>query len=149
VQSTCGELSIADNMYTFSTRQHSIYAPALQKGDAHLQIETNQEWETSLSDSMLHTLWTRNYNVTNQGESVALHIYPYESSDRYWITASEAYFTLFPGESIQVTVTCCRQEAELLSIENSDHSTVDIELPPEIVFTAFQQHDSINERHPK
>lgn len=151
LQSTCGEKSIADNMYTFSTKQQSIYAPALQKGNAYLQVEADQEWSTSVSDSIAYTLWTRDYTVINQGESVALHIYPYESSNRYWITASEAYFTLFPGESKRITVTCCRQEAELfstepLSVENMDHSVIDVERFPEIVFSAFQQHASINER---
>lgn len=154
LHSVCGEQSIADNMYTFSTRQQLIYAPTLQKGVSHLQVEVNQEWRTSLSDGIAYTLWNREYKVTNQGDSVALHIYPYESNDRFWITASESYFTLFPGESKQLTVTCCRQEAPLfsaesLSVENSEHPITDKEILPEIVFTAFQQHININERQPE
>lgn len=61
---------------------------------------------------------TRAYSVTNQGEVAALHVYPQEQTDQYWIVADDAYFTLLPGESRIVQVTCTPRGKELFQTES-------------------------------
>lgn len=146
VQSVCGDESIADNIYPFSTRQQSIYAPALDQANVDLVVEAHDDWIHSSLSGYKHTsFWKREYTVTNQGNTVALHMYPYESTDRFWMTASEGYFTLFPGESKQIVVTCCNQAAELFPADRSILYTADDDQneqisQPQIAFASFQQH---------
>ncbi|WCT58177.1 glycoside hydrolase family 2 TIM barrel-domain containing protein [Paenibacillus kyungheensis] len=146
LQSVCGDQSIADNMYPFSTRQQSIYAPTLDQANVDLAVEAHHDWTHSSLSGYHHTsFWKREYTVTNQGNTVALHIYPYESTDRFWMTASEGYFTLFPGESKQIVVTCCDQAAELFPADRSILYTAKDDKneqtsQPEIAFASFQQH---------
>jgi beta-mannosidase len=120
------------NLYVFSTREEQIYAPALQLDDALLDVSALDEWS---DHETVGTVLTRRYRVTNSGSAVALHVYPELVGDRYWMVAEGAYESLFPGESVVMTIQCMEREAGPFDTpELAEKTTV-----PVVVIKSFQR----------
>ncbi len=121
--------------YFFSTAVQKIYRSAFAYHDADLCVEPEVEWER---DSFMPgdglTVCSRTYRVVNRGERAAMHIYPIETSDNYWMLANDAYFTLLPGESRKIKVLCTPRCHEVFT---AARTSAPIELEPEIVFSCF------------
>ncbi|TYP74722.1 glycoside hydrolase family 2 protein [Paenibacillus methanolicus] len=124
--------------YIFSTRPAPIYAPALSIAGGKLAAEALGEWVTDSMDSATtdDAVHARDYAVKNTGDRVLLHVYPIERADLYWTQASDAYFTLFPGEERIVRVTCRKRTGELFA-ESSTSAADDAQGRPRIEFVYF------------
>ncbi|MFC4098888.1 glycoside hydrolase family 2 protein [Paenibacillus xanthanilyticus] len=124
--------------YIFSTRPDPIYAPALTLAGGKLATEALGEWaaESGHGDAAADAVFTRQYVVRNTGDRVLLHVYPIERTDRYWTLASDAYFTLFPGEERVVRVNCRKRTGELF-LETSTSAAADAQERPHIDFLYF------------
>lgn len=133
---TDGEVSgSGSDCYFFSTFDGSLYAPALELTGASLEVTADSSWtdiregETAESGMM-----QRAYTVRNAGRNVALHVFPEEQSDKFWMIASDAYFTLFPGEERTINIICRRKTGGLFNdreVEQSEKET------PEIGFETY------------
>ncbi|NIK22167.1 glycoside hydrolase family 2 protein [Paenibacillus lupini] len=123
------------NDYFFSTNDQEIYRSALQLEGAQLNVQAQDEWSyESLPGGEIGSVLVRSYMVTNEGHEAALHVRPEERTDVYWTSADDAFFTLLPGESRQVKVTCTKRNGELFVAENSASAAHQW---PDIVFTSF------------
>ncbi|MFB9324740.1 glycoside hydrolase family 2 protein [Paenibacillus aurantiacus] len=130
-----GEGSAQTNDYFFSTLEQAIYEPALRIEPASLHIETVGDWVgASMPYGMKSTVWTRTFTITNHGQSVALHIRPEERTDQYWMAADASFFSLFPGESRVVNVSCLTRTGELFKHLQESVST---DIRPDIAFRTF------------
>ncbi|MFB9329428.1 glycoside hydrolase family 2 TIM barrel-domain containing protein [Paenibacillus aurantiacus] len=126
--------------YIFSTRPDPIFAPALAIAGGKLEAEALGEWvpETGNDDIADDSVLTREYVVKNTGDRVLLHVYPTERTDLYWTMASDAYFSLFPGEERVVRVTCRKRTGELFADASSDDAhALDAQERPHIDFHYF------------
>lgn len=64
----------------------------------------------SAEDGRLEAV-TRRFKLANDGDHAALHVHAEETTNGWWMAADDLYFTLLPGESREVTVTCRRKRA--------------------------------------
>lgn len=97
------------NDYFFSTLERDVYAPALAGGDRdRLTAEARDDW--SAEGGRLEAV-TRRFKLANDGDRAALHVHAEETTNGWWMAADDLYFTLLPGESREVTVTCWRKRA--------------------------------------
>lgn len=94
-----------ENVYTFSTKEETIYSPSLTLTDSGLTVKSTTQWNKVGSE------WNRVYCVTNAGEDVALHIHPIEETNGFWMEADDSFVTLFPGESKNFTIHCAPKTA--------------------------------------
>lgn len=122
-----------DNLYAFSTRKDRLYRPALKLSEADLLWEAEGEWERERTKPHIGNsgqadaaparpeaalreafapAWRRSFRVTNRGSGAALHVHPQEETGGYRLLADDAYFSLFPGETRTVGVSCSALEAE-------------------------------------
>lgn len=124
--------------YIFSTRQEPIYAPALTLAGGKLSTEALTEWacEPGNGDTADESVLKRDYVVKNEGDRVLLHVNPIERTDLFWTLASDAYFTLFPGEERVVRVACRRRSGELFA-ESPITGAQDAHERPQIEFVYF------------
>ncbi|WP_158299472.1 glycoside hydrolase family 2 protein [Paenibacillus antri] len=128
------DAEVSSNLYVFSTREEAVYAPALQLDGARLDVGALEEWSGGKGAAER----TRRYRVANEGTTVALHVYPEVAGDRYWAVADGAYESLFPGDSVVITVTCiAREGGPFDSLAESTESDI-----PSVAFKSFhaQQH---------
>ncbi len=85
--------SEATGCYFFSTDRDHLYAPA-RRLSPRIQVKAlGREGNTA------------RYRVTNAGAEAALHVHAEERNDCANILADAGYFTLFPGEAREVSVT--------------------------------------------
>lgn len=127
--------------YIFSTHEGALYEPALSLSRASIAMTDLETWRlVSAEVGEGASVLERSYLIENKGTTAALHIYPQEKTDLYWITASDAYFTLFPGESRIVRMTCRRKAGELFLTEDGEQSAQG-EILPEIKIYAFGSND--------
>ncbi|MDG0790975.1 hypothetical protein OMP38_08925 [Cohnella ginsengisoli] len=97
------------NDYFFSTLEREVYAPSLAVGDrVRLTAAALDDW--SAEDGRLEAV-TRRFKLANDGDHAALHVHAEETTNGWWMAADDLYFTLLPGESREVTVTCRRKRA--------------------------------------
>ena len=122
-----------ENMYVFSTRSELMYSSARNLKGAKLEITTLEEGnkcECSVGSTNTIKL---SYSVKNTGWAAALHVRAYEATDAYWITADNNFFTIFPGEEINVTISCKRKCAAGFLSEYTGEDSCD----PQIGFRCF------------
>lgn len=98
-----------ENMYVFSTRSELMYSSVRNLKGTKLEITTLGECNKGESSAGSANTIILSYAVKNTGWATALHVRAYESTDAYWITADNNFFTLFPGEEIKVTISCKRK----------------------------------------
>ncbi|UJF31797.1 glycoside hydrolase family 2 protein [Paenibacillus hexagrammi] len=111
-----GTTGSVENIYVMSTVKEHVYAPALSMNGAALTVEAKNEWVQSAEigpDGC--EIMNKVFVVTNTGTEAALFVYPQEQTDRYWMTADRAYDCIFPGEKLEVTVTCMEKSGELFT----------------------------------
>ncbi|QJC51050.1 hypothetical protein HGI30_05380 [Paenibacillus albicereus] len=140
--------------YYFSTRSPAVYAAALQPMAAALRAVPLGGWEQAPPEAggpAASPLLRRSYVVVNDGSEAALHVRPEETTDGWWMEASEAYFTLLPGESRTVELSCAPRRGELFGAgaatraadagrEGADADrSGDAPAEPTIAFRAFNQ----------
>ncbi|MDI4643919.1 glycoside hydrolase family 2 protein [Cohnella hashimotonis] len=128
------------NDYFFSTLERDVYAPALTSGDGgRLTATALGDWaaedttaagetiaaqgddakanDAKANDARANDVLrrleavTRRFRLTNDGDHAALHVHAEESTNGWWMAADDLYFTLLPGESRELTVTCWRKRA--------------------------------------
>ncbi|MFD3261706.1 glycoside hydrolase family 2 protein [Paenibacillus lentus] len=97
-----------ENLYVFSTSKEQPYAPALAIEGGSLNVQLEEPWQAI---GNLQGAWKSCYKITNTGSEAVLHIHPEEITDKYWMEADEQFFTLFPGESRMVSVSCFPKRA--------------------------------------
>ncbi|OWR30420.1 hypothetical protein CDO73_10920 [Saccharibacillus sp. O23] len=146
----------SDNLYVFSTRPDRFYRPARDFAGAELVWEAEGEWsdrETSFAEAeecLTLPALRRIFRVTNRGTSAALHVHPYERTGGYRLLSSDAYFSLFPGESRTVAIDLFAIEADVFAdtkaaIRDADtpgDRAVFSQVPtPEIAFAHFNEPD--------
>ncbi|PLT44714.1 Beta-mannosidase [Paenibacillus pasadenensis] len=117
--------------YFFSTRSPEVYAAALEPMAAALRAEPLGGWEQAPPEAggpAASPRLRRAYVIANDGTEAALHVRPEETTDGWWMEASEAYFTLLPGESRRVELSCAPRRGELFgagaAIRASDAGSV-------------------------
>lgn len=125
------------NLYIFSVRDEAVYAPALELEDSRLDIELVEQWKNESSNGPEYNY---RYRITNSGATVALHLYPEETSDRFWLIADGAYESLFPGESIAMTVTCVEKKGLLFEAHPDG---TDLPTRPVIEIKGFQKRSTM------
>ena len=121
------------NLYVYSTREDKLYAPALDLETPQIEVE---QLEASTVEAAEGTEYNYRYRVTNTGSVVALHLYPEERTERYWLVADGAYESLFPGESIELTATCVVRSGMLFEAEPQER---DGAVQPDIVIRGFKE----------
>lgn len=130
------------NLYVFSTGQGPVYGAALQMKDSKLEVSYEDDWTTVQANigngSMVRE---KVFEVRNTGTVAALHVYPQEETDRYWMVADDAYRTLFPGETMKVRVTCFPKPDGLFEDEQVNNESAEIE--PVISFFSFGQLEEV------
>lgn len=106
-------ISSMKNLYIFSTGNENIYQSALGLQKPELDITAEGDWHTDTGGftAFRGQVKTKSYFVKNIGNTAALHIRPWETTNAYWMEADDSYFTLFPGEEAKVTVTCVGKDA--------------------------------------
>ena len=87
-----------DKDYFFSTATTVPYAPMRQTPPAQLSTRMVR----SVKKGALISAVTE---VTNEGDTPAFFVYPYDQTGEYATLASDAYFTLLPGETRSVQLT--------------------------------------------
>lgn len=97
-----------ENLYVFSTSREHPYGPALALKGGSLNVKLEKPWQET---GNLQGAWRSGYKVTNTGNEVILHIHSEEITDKYWLEADEQFFTLFPGESRVIAVSCFPKQA--------------------------------------
>jgi beta-mannosidase len=129
------------NLYLFSTHEGALYETAFGLANPSLSVQSMGDWiSASAKVGKGAIVRERTYCVANNGTRAALHVYPQESTDRYWMVADTAYRTIFPGESMTFKVTCI-PKAEGLFEEGGRSGS--LEGMPEIDFFAFGQGISV------
>ncbi|CAI6083628.1 glycoside hydrolase family 2 protein [Cohnella sp. JJ-181] len=129
------------NDYFFSTLEREVYAPALAgSAGARLSATPLGEWAEAgdvsggnaggaacdadcgidsgtdgdaaggKNGGWLQAV-TRRYKLSNGGDLAALHVQAEEMTNGWWMAADDLYFTLLPGESREIEVTCWRKRA--------------------------------------
>ncbi|WP_020620452.1 glycoside hydrolase family 2 [Paenibacillus daejeonensis] len=121
------------NLYVFSTREDALYAPALELEAPQIEVE---QVDLSTVEASQGTEFHYRYRVTNTGSVVALHLYPEEQTDRYWLVADGAYESLFPGESIEMTITCVTRSGMLFEAGPREG---DEAVQPDLVIRGFKE----------
>lgn len=122
------------NDYFFSTLERDIYAPALPASDGRLSVSALGDWESAAAAAGGRLEGTtRSYKVANDGGTAALHVHAEETTNGWWLEADDLYFTLLPGESREIAITCWRKRAGGFLAE--DRGTGE-ELP-ELTFRSF------------
>ncbi|MEK0317002.1 glycoside hydrolase family 2 protein [Cohnella sp. 56] len=138
------------NDYFFSTRERDIYAPALAMGaGVGLTMAALGDWkpadmgtETDVRDRKPTDMdagerWleavTRSYRLANESGEIAMHVHAEETTNGWWLEADDLYFTLLPGESREVAVTCWRKRAGGFLAEDRAAG----EMLPELAFRGF------------
>ncbi|MFD2328657.1 glycoside hydrolase family 2 TIM barrel-domain containing protein [Cohnella sp. GCM10020058] len=113
------------NDYFFSTLEREVYAPALVVGDeVRLKETALGDWAADEAAAVGETSTEkandtsgrleavkRRFKLANEGDHAALHVHVEETTNGWWMAADDLYFTLLPGESCEVTVTCWRKRA--------------------------------------
>lgn len=82
-----------ENCYFFSTEAEEIYRPFRQLPAANLEVTRTAQNENRMT-----------YLVKNTGSTAALHVHAVEDADRWLILPDDGYFTLFPGESREISI---------------------------------------------
>jgi beta-mannosidase len=121
------------NDYFFSTQSITYYKQALACTNVSITVSERSEWELAGSNEQASdACFTRHYLISNVvGSGMALHVHPMELTDGFWMMASDAYFTLLPGEQRAVTVTCIRKRAGGFAQPDIDAAH------PQVVFRSF------------
>jgi len=106
-----------ENLYIFSTAAAAapVYGAALGLGPAKLDVQALGDWRPG-EGMGLHggdEVVSKRFRVKNEGAAVALFVHPEEQTDRYWMAADRAYDTLFPGEELDIEVTCAARSGEV------------------------------------
>jgi beta-mannosidase len=89
-----------ENLYTFSTKESQVYSKTLTLNVSALSVKDHNDWTNE------NGVFSKDYRIINEGSHAALHIHPVETSNGFWMEASDSYFTLFPGESRTCTINC-------------------------------------------
>jgi len=110
--------------YFFTVGEEAVYAPALRLSGAVLEVGAPGNWEAgNVTKEGLSSL-RRNYKIRNNGQVSALHVRCEETTNAYWMEATDQFFTLLPGESREIGVTCFRKRAGgFLEEDSVDDST--------------------------
>lgn len=123
--------------YFFSTRERDIYAPALTMGDgASLTAAALGDWaaaDRGVGEGERLEAVTRSYRLANESGEIALHVHAEETTNGWWLAADDLYFTLLPGESREIAVTCWRKRAGGFLAEDRAAG----EMLPELAFRGF------------
>ncbi|MCU6711336.1 hypothetical protein M6D81_21820 [Paenibacillus sp. J5C_2022] len=133
--------------------EEPVYAGAVSLRGAVLQVSGVGRWEPEepaelvINASGTATLGLsslrRSYIVENTGQALALHVRCEETTNGYWLAASEQFFTLLPGERKEVEVSCFRKKCGGLLAEDKSAAS----LPPDLIFRCFgQDTDGYEER---
>ncbi|MDQ0091329.1 beta-mannosidase [Paenibacillus anaericanus] len=126
-----GERGRQESFYVFSTSKERLYAPALALEGGKLIVQHEESWQEMASEA---GSWKSRYRITNAGSEVLLHIHAEESSNRYWMEADEQFFTLFPGESRTVCISCTSKRAGGFLAQENYHIN---DGQPEVEFLSF------------
>jgi len=122
------------NDYFFSTLERDIYAPALAMDGEGLTVSALGDWTPAAAAEGGHLEETkRSYIVANGGGTAALHVHAEETTNGWWLEADDLYFTLLPGESRVIAVTCWRKRAGGFLARDRGEG----EAQPELIFRSF------------
>lgn len=132
------ETAAAENVYYFSTQESRLYEAALAWTGGEVSVDALDDWRRDDPSLLQGESWSRLYRVTNTGSEVALHVFPVETSNAYWMEAEGAFVTLFPGETKEVRIGCVRKRAGGFLTGDQPEPEQDIGLP-EIAFEDFAQ----------
>lgn len=108
----------SENLYIFSMEKENFYAPALELKGARLEVETSENWKMDQSEISNGVIYSRTYSIRNTGNQAALHVYPEEMSNAFWMDANGSFETIFPEESKSIKVLCVRKHAGGFLSEN-------------------------------
>lgn len=124
---------VHENTYIFSSDSNQPYQAAKGYTDINVVVKEEGPWETSPADG--HAM-VRTYMVKNTGTDPALHVYPEETTNAYWLYGEGCYEILFPGQEKKMTVYCLRKKAG--GFLEDDQVPAGQEIPePEIKFKYF------------
>ncbi|MFD0714545.1 glycoside hydrolase family 2 TIM barrel-domain containing protein [Paenibacillus sp. GCM10027626] len=131
-----GEL-LSRNEYYFSTKDEAWYRDErMRAGTAHLEITELSGWEAVSGELISQPFIRKAFGLRNTAAHLILFIRPEEKTDRFWMTADEAYFTLLPGEAKTVSITCApKAEAAFQASPAAEANRAE----PEIRFRAYAE----------
>jgi len=124
----------AENMYYFSSERKLYYESALSLSGADLSIRAMNDWQCGLTGT--EGRWMRSFEVTNTGGDMALHVYPEETTNAFWMVAERAYITLMPGEKRVFNVVCMRKAGGGFLEMDAPGAGAEVDLP-KIAFNKF------------
>ncbi len=118
------------NDYFFTTEEAEVYRDALSL-ESKLQITQSSEPIHRSEEGLSQSVFESSYRIVNRGDAAALFVRPEEKTDGFWMTASDAYFSLMPGEEKVVSISCLKKHAGGLTLGYPDKEA------PQIRFRSF------------